>query len=293
MSGIARPLKEIIDRHSLNPDLCDVYVEGTSDKGLLDRFFEECGRTEVNVYEIATVEVPATLVRKLGLENNNRGRVIALARVLYEELDGTSQARGVVDADLSYVLEEKESCPLVFMTDYTSMEMYFFNSKSLKKFILAACPSLGISAVDLLDTISPILEKLFYARVANRVLAWNLRSVPFARSCKVIVKPFRVRLDLDNYIKRYLEKNGRMKHLKEFTNTLKRWQKKSALIDARYRIHGHDFLEVVGLCCSKIKAAAEFNSANLVGAVLRSGLSCSELTSEQLFEALLEQYPPP
>jgi len=87
MREIRRKLDEIIARYDLNPSFCDVYVEGDSDRGILESFFEDLGNLEVVVYDIDTVEIPSAVLRELGLENNNRGRVIALARALYERLE--------------------------------------------------------------------------------------------------------------------------------------------------------------------------------------------------------------
>jgi Protein of unknown function (DUF4435) len=291
MSEITRPLNEVIERHSLNPDFCDVYVEGTTDRGLLERFFEESGRIDVAVYEIDTIEIPSSVVRDFDLENNNRGRVIALARLLYEKFGTVPQVTGVVDADLGYALDEYESCPLVLMTDYTSMEMYFFDTTSLKRFIRCGCPSVRITAEALLQTITPILEKLFIARIVNRVLDWRLKAVSLSKSCEFAKDPLRITLDWNHYLKRYLGKNNRLRQAADFAKVFKKWEKKMSSIDLRRRIHGHDFLDIVAWCCSNFKAAAELGSGDVAGAMLRSGASCFDLRSEKMFETLLKQYP--
>ncbi|HWM25447.1 MAG TPA: DUF4435 domain-containing protein [Chthoniobacterales bacterium] len=288
MTEDKRPLDEIIARYELNPSLCDVYVEGGTDRGILEAFLEDCGAVDVIVYDIETINIPASTVRGLGLENNNRGRVIALSRILYEKFGAKLPVSGIVDADFDIILGIKENCPLVLMTDYTSMEMYFFNSKALKKFIRSVCPSLGMTADALLQAITLPLKQLFLARLANRVLQWRMKSVPAERSCKV--KPGKeISFDFNGYLKKYLSKNSRICDQTEFLKVIARWEKKCAGLDPRCCIHGHDFVEMVALFCSKLKAASEVKSGDLVSGMLRCGAVPSDLRAEPMFQLLLNQ----
>lgn len=286
-----RTLNEILERYTHHPDLCDVYVEGVTDRGLLGWFFVDAGKPEITVYEIDTVEIPARLVRDLGLENNNRGRVIALARFLHKEFGTSLRVSAVVDADLSYFFDEKEDCPLVLMTDYTSMEMYFFNSKAVHKFISTCCANLPVQAPELIEFLKPILKKLFLGRIANRVLQWNLKSVSAAGSCEVTDNPLDITLDWADYLTRYLSKNDRLKHRSKFEEVVKQYSKKSSL-DARRRMHGHDFVSMLALCCSKLRPKAGITVDNLAG-MLRSGSATTDLISEPLFLELLRRCPTP
>jgi hypothetical protein len=228
-------------------------------------------------------------VRELGLENNNRGRVIALARILYERFGAALAVSGVIDGDLDYVVGTVEACPLIVLTDYTSMEMYFFNRKVMTKFTRSVCPSAGITADALLGGVTPALKKLFLARVANRVLKWNLKAVPIHRSCKIAKDAPFIDFDFNNYVTRYLSKNSYLNRKGEFLKTMRKWEGKCRNLDERRCMHGHDFLEVVALICSKIKAAAEVRSGSLVGGMLRCAIGHADLGSEAMFRQLVER----
>jgi len=287
MTEDKRPLDEIIARYELNPSLCDIYVEGVTDRGILEVFLEDCGAIDVIVYDIETIDIPASTVRKLGLENNNRGRVIALARILYEKFGAELPVSGVIDADLDLILEIRETCPLVLITDYTSMEMYFFNNRSLNKFIKSVCPSLAMTADALLQAITPSLKQLFLARLANHILQWRMKSIPAERSCKV--NPGKeISFDFGSYLKKYLSKNNRLGDQTVFLKTIARWENKCVGLDPRYCIHGHDFVDMVALFCSKLKAASEVKSGNLVSGMLRCGAVPSDLRLEPMFKLLME-----
>jgi len=133
-----RALEELVARYSQDPDFADIYVEGVTDRGLLGWYFVEIGRPDITAYEIQTVAIPVALIRKYGLENNNRGRVIALGRFLREQLGPGIGAIGVIDGDLDYALREPEPSPFILRSDFTSMEMYFFHRKQFGSLLALA-----------------------------------------------------------------------------------------------------------------------------------------------------------
>ena len=170
------------------------------------------------------------------------------------------------------------------------MEMYFFNRKAMTKFVRSICPATEFKAEDLLAGITPVLKRLFLARIANRVVEWNLKPVPIYRSCKILKGPPFIDFDFKDYVKRYLSKNSYASRTSEFVKEMQKWEQKCRKLDERRCMHGHDFLEIVALICSKIKAAAEVKSANLVGAMLRCAVGEADLRSEGMFQQLVKRY---
>jgi hypothetical protein len=284
-----RALEEIVARYSQDPDFADVYVEGVTDRGLLGWYFVAIDRPDITAYEIETVNIPASLVQQFGLENNNRGRVIALTQFLHNQLGPGIGALGVIDGDLDYALGQPEPSPYVLRTDYTSMEMYFYNSKAIQKFISTCCPTLPTTAEELIREMTPVLKKLFLARLANRILGWNLRSVPVARSCRFAKDSFRFEFDWDDYVTRYLNKNNRMRNRQQFQAVANEQEKKSSGLQLRRRIHGHDFVEVLSCCCSHLRPKAGLCSQDLLGAMLRSGSDIRQLKTYRLFREILKR----
>ncbi len=58
MDNERRTLEELVTRYQLEPELRDIYVEGKTDKILLEWFLEQKGVENFAVYEIDTVEIP-------------------------------------------------------------------------------------------------------------------------------------------------------------------------------------------------------------------------------------------
>jgi len=86
-----RKLDELVARYVLEPSLHDVYVEGLTDKCIIQWFLEESNLDTENVavYEIDTIDIPTDRLFELGLNDNNRSRVIFLAFELQSRFEGS------------------------------------------------------------------------------------------------------------------------------------------------------------------------------------------------------------
>ena len=74
-----RTLQELHAIHRFNEHLRDVIVEGISDKAIIEWFLEASGKENFEVYEVSSFEVDPQVVLSYGFQDNNRGRVIAIA----------------------------------------------------------------------------------------------------------------------------------------------------------------------------------------------------------------------
>jgi hypothetical protein len=83
-----RRLDELFVRYELEPSLCDLYVEGLTDKSIIEWFLDKSGlgKEKFTVYEIDTVDIPTEELFKIGLNDANRSRVIFLALQLQQYL---------------------------------------------------------------------------------------------------------------------------------------------------------------------------------------------------------------
>ena len=76
-------------------------MEGLHDKFFFEHFLIESGLSNVGVYEIATVEVATSDVIKRGLEDGERGRVVALACLLEDQVE-LNEVVCIADADFDH-----------------------------------------------------------------------------------------------------------------------------------------------------------------------------------------------
>ena len=86
-----RKLDELVVRYQLEPSLNDVYVEGLTDKRIIQWFLDKSNLDTKNVavYEIDTIDIPTDRLFALELNNGNRSRVIFLAFELQSLFEGS------------------------------------------------------------------------------------------------------------------------------------------------------------------------------------------------------------
>lgn len=279
-------VEELVTLYQLEPGIRDVYVEGGGDRAILAWFLVECGAPAVSVKEIGDVEVPPQLLVRRGCENSNRGRATALALELSSILGKDSRsATCVVDADFDRVLGRDRNCELLLLTDYSCMEMYFFEARTISK--LAGLALLGFPRTGdqvIADLSAPLLD-LFSVRLANFLLRWNLEGISF-QGC-LSLGPDGVRLHLDEYVRNYLVKNARLGERTVFMEAV-RESRKRADGDARHYINGHDF---VSLLIWYVRQHKGFGGVH-PQTIWRSLFSCADsaaLSEQVLFGSILRR----
>src|SRR5690349_4122089 len=98
---------ELVTKYELEPTLRDVFVEGPSDKALIDVAMTTLDHARVvRTYEIDSIDVPGALVRAKNLKVGNKGRLVTLADEM-ERLSSQDLFRSVVclvDLDLDGLL---------------------------------------------------------------------------------------------------------------------------------------------------------------------------------------------
>lgn len=286
-SDVRHRIEELFVRYELEPTLRDVFVEGGADSALIIQFLKDSNCRDVSVYDISTVEVPKELVNELYLENNNRGRAICLGMTMEAKLgQDNTQITCVVDSDFDLILQKEYECGMVLFTDYTSLEMYLFTTETIEKFFRVFLRGFTFSSEMVLMALTDTLQEVFLIRLANRILEWNLTFLSFERCC--FAEGAKIKFDREDYIVRYLNKNGILDKKDEFIMNVETLRRK-LLPEPRCQIHGHDFIK---LLCWFIKEY--INNPNLcrLDVVSRSLSLCVSheyLAKENLFQQLLKR----
>lgn len=205
MKDTKRILEELVMRYRLHPDLCDIYVEGESDRRLV-QWFLQANKNAAIVYGISDIDVPAQVLLDGGLRDNNRARVIFLARHLESMLGVQVRVVCIADADYDHFLEITHTEALLLITDYTSIEMYCFDAGRVQKALhLFGCKT-GRSGGEVMATITPLLKKMFFIRVVNQLLAYELHWISVDRCCRLVGDT--IDFDLVEFQNRYFNTRG-------------------------------------------------------------------------------------
>jgi len=288
-----RKLDELVARYELEPSLHDVYVEGLTDKCIIQWFLEESNLDTENVavYEIDTIDIPTDQLFARGLDDGNRSRVIFLACQLQSLFEGSlPPVICIADKDFDNLIASSHiESELLLFTDYTSIEMYLFDSNIIEKFLRLALHKDDLEAVNILKNISPILEEMFLLRAANESLSYGMEwfSSASLRRCFKRRKGGQIEFDSNDFVDKYLNKNNRTSEKIVFLDKVKELRNKN-ISEIRNKIRGHDFID---LFCWYIepylpKNKKGFSEPEIVFSTLRCCLDVDYLMQEKLFQEL-------
>jgi hypothetical protein len=287
--------EELVARYELEPDLRDIYVEGTTDKDLIEWFLKQKGQQDFAIYVIDTVDIPAERLNELELNNNRRDRVIALALDIQRQLSEIpSHLTCIADKDFDWLFQKNYECDILLFTDYSSLEMYLFNEKVLDKFMTLALGLSNPPVNEILDNLSKVLEELFLIRATNEALnlkmTW-LKEKDLGNCCSL--KGTAIEFQTESFIAKYLNKNNQYNSQLIFVTKVQEL-KRNSITERRCKIRGHDF---IALLCWHIKNKIAknrkiFHDPKNVAVNLLLCVEAEELAKEHLFQRLLERLSP-
>jgi len=286
-----RTLDELVARYELEPSLHDVYVEGLTDKSIIQWFLEKSNTENVVVYEIDTIDIPTERLVALELNNGNRSRVIFLAFELQSLFEGSlPPVICIADKDFdSLIASSHIESELLLFTDYTSIEMYLFDSNIIEKFLRLAVRKDDLKAVNIIKNISPILEEMFLLRAANQSLSYGMKwsSLKALTSCFKRSKSGQLEFDSNGFVDKYLHDNNRKSDKIAFLDKVNELRNKN-ISEIRNKIRGHDFIDIF---CWYIepylpKNKKGFSEPEIVLGNLLCCLDVDYLRQEKLFQEL-------
>lgn len=287
---LRRTIDELVARYMLEPQLRDLYVEGSTDKRLFEWFLKQFGCESVAIFEISFVDIPDALTNRLDLQSRNRDRVVALAVELERALPREVPCLlCIADSDFDFLLGGRRSSQYLRYTDYTSVDLYFCFEYVLEKCFMVGIGRLPCDASALLTNLAHVLQEVFCIRAANEKLGWGLRWIDFTPCCRI--ENVQVMFDRTRFITRYLSANSRLRDSGEF-NVVCEQLRNVEVEDFRHRIHGHDYLQLVGWYISRLirRGGHKYGDPMIVRAMIFSAIDVNLLAKEELFKELLKTY---
>ncbi len=234
-------ISELVTRYELEPALRDVYVEGYRDQHFLRWFFHYVGKPSVVVYPILDAVDVRELLQENG-EGGNRARVIELCGKLSAALSPNTQSvRGVIDKDYSELLGLTYDCQLLKVTEFSCLECYCLDDRTLRKFsnvylgreVEAAC----------YGAIFSVLRRLFLLRAAKISLGKTHWIEGFTKLCSI--EAGELVFDFDEYVRRLATASeGRMSEA-ALRARFQELKDRTAEVDFRQLINAHDLVSLL------------------------------------------------
>ncbi len=273
-------------RYDLEPTLRDVYVEGAFDHAIVEEVLRRAGCTRATVYQIDTIDVPADTLRKYGLSDGNKGRVIALCLELEAQMMPPEQVTGLVDRDFDNLLGLTYPCSLLLFTDYSCMEMYFFDLAQMERFCTRFLRKERELASQLLGMLSPVLQDLFFIRATNEDLKLGLTWLDADDQC--VARKDRLEFDTETFVQKYLSKGSLLLEKDRFVTRLDAlWAR--ADVEIRRQIHGHDFVRLLAKCLHPVMRNASFSDPDVVERALPAWADYESVRQAPMFEKLIQR----
>lgn len=275
-SGQRKTIDEIIVKYELEPSLGkEIYVEGSTDKALIEYFFLKANMKNITVLEINTVTVEKSAVLSMGLDDNNRSRLICLSSLVDKGIIC------IIDSDFDFL--EKPAYQKVahlISTDYTSMELYCFNEETLERILISYPGKQHENYQSFLEILGVILIDLFLIRFAKEKIDKLLPKIDFTK--ELTVSSNDIFFKRNEYLEKYLKYNPKL--IAQF-NTFIESKSPHLPTDLRKKIQGHDFVSLL----QKYLEINQKDAKETFRKSLYSSLEFSKLNQEDMFKNLLEQ----
>lgn len=246
-------IEELLARYQLEPELRDVFVEGTFDREILTHHLHVSG-TGHAFYEIDSVDVPAALLAVCGLTSGNKQRALALSKEL-ASVPAEARVYCLVDRDLDHWFGELESSARLRWTSFCSIENHFLTAETIRDVVITTSRAKITNFDEFVASLLSVLRQLYALRLADRELALNLSWVATRRYLSARAGAFA--FDLPRYTQALLNANSATGKKSEFLKTLDSWQEKLDC-DIRLTCRGHDYTELLAWAIAEFKGLREF-----------------------------------
>ena len=244
MSIPKRKIEEIRVRYELEPDLDDLYLEGTIDKEIMDSALRAAPDLFRPCYTIDDIDVGAELLAQYGLTSGNRQRVIVLAGEL--TLAEHTKVRLLVDRDFEDWLPTLPKLNGLITTKFCDVETVFFKEEFTKKILLDASRCKIKDWNNFFDSIKTCLSEIFALRLEIVASGLNTGLIDFTRCLKIVDEL--PQLDLHSLSERSLSSSS----TKEDRNALlQRTIERLPLLRQQphqFISRGHDFTKMLSWC---------------------------------------------
>jgi hypothetical protein len=237
-----RELDDLIFLYEYEPTLHDLYVEGPFDASIIRWFVAEVNSKNINIYEIASVNIEREKLIAVNKKDNNRDKLLYLAEYFHEKLPSSNQVTCIIDKDFDHIIYDYIEIPCLLYTDFTCMEIYFYDRIILEKFLCINCNKSDWPSQDILTALSKVLQKMYLYRMANETLKWNMSRLN--NIVCITFDKWELNFNEDDYINRLLNKNNLLAKKDEFLSEVNKLEP-LLLDDVRFQIHGHDYIKLL------------------------------------------------
>lgn len=281
-----RTVEEIISICKLEPSTKNIYVEGISDKLVIDNFLKKQKINDISVFDIDCIDFREVFAKmspsELNILKDSNKEKVAFLTLKVEKESGNCHFLGIIDRDLDFVNNHIKSGKYLSYTDYNSMEMYLFSYDNIDALLRNSFRiTSNVNVDNFMKSIGHVCRILFYIRAYLE--SSNGSVVDFKRNLLYDRKDNTCSLDIKNYISKIAQANKMVCGLDGLHKEIEEKLAKS-VGDIRLEIKGHDFIKVLyfSICKHKKVNMNESELANTFWVYLDDRV----LVNEPLFQRI-------
>lgn len=288
-----RTLSELVFMYSVETELNDVYVEGITDKLVLDRLMKKNNCNDFSIILINDINFSELYSTSPHIKKNNKLKAVELSIFLENEFaNRLKKVKCVVDKDFDNYLNLLISNNYLLYTDFNSIEMYLFNENCINIFlknILRETFPFPASVI-LKEIESPLVDMYFLKLVIKqRGEITDLDRIPdIKKSIKSDKLSGSLSYNLDSFLAKVLGNFGLRNLLDSYKSDIE-FEKSNGCNEVRNQIRGHDFVHVLFLYINSIKNNFGLTEETLERFLFQC-IDFSELKKHNLFKSLITVY---
>ncbi|GAP44843.1 hypothetical protein TBC1_12655 [Lentimicrobium saccharophilum] len=281
-----RKIEEVITLYKLEPEICDLWVEGPSDSYFYGHFMSRMGSKICIIKGLETLDC-STYFEAYPTLNSNREKGIFFSNLLNQQIKNDLRVRIIVDKDLESLVNRDPPSKFTLYTDFSSIEMYLFNEVVFSKIFEIGLNGFPIRPSETIRAFENILVDFFVFRCA-RFLLDNSAILVSLETNVVIEKHGLIKFDFNDYLSKFLNRNNLLFKREIYLEKINEL-KKNINQDLRNYMHGHDFVNLFFKYVNRIKNNDNFKIDNFSKALFLA-VELAELRKYNLFNNLEKVY---
>ncbi len=269
---IRRTPEAIISAALMDPKRRDLYVEGVSDKLILEYLLRERMGSNVRILPIdIAVETNVTL-------DGAKGRLIAFAT--QAEVSGVTNLRFLADSDMDDILGVQPPSN-TFMTDFPDMEGYVISERNLDKLLRVSLSLSQPGAQDLHRALMRMASSIALLRFISKRDSLRLRITKTNKSRCILINTQLPELDLPRLIRTVCQNTPRLPCEESVVCAAVEASREDFESIYSKKIRGKDYMELMGLFFRKLQVGVRDFDAVLLG-TLHEAETMSQPTLKQI-----------
>ncbi len=260
MLDVKRTLNEVIAIYTFEKDIIDVYVEGITDKFIIDNYFEyiNCNKS---VTEIDDIDFSTEQENFPNLDlKSNKNKLIALSMLLTNN-NIDSKIKCIIDRDFDGILTPVQKDSHILYTDYSCMESYLCCQNYIGKILKIGIRNFPHNTDLVIEEVSKVVSILFIIRIINEKFRFGISCPKIESHISVDKKTGICNISFEKYIEKYITTN-KLSRQKEEIIAFAQEVIKNLPADMRFNMNGHDFIEILFHYINKIKNTVNFKLEN-------------------------------